>query len=564
MTTLYNYCKENNKEYLLQEWDYELNKDLDIQTITIGSNKRVWWKCSFCKNTWKTSICHRTINNSGCPKCHYAKRKRYNIKNNLTITHPEIAKHWHPTKNEKLISDFFTKESSYKAWWKCPICGKEIQKEIRNYSGCKECKRKAKLEGNNLASKRPDLIPEWNHKKNGNLKPTDVTPCSGIKVWWKCLKCNYEWQAKIGNRAILNRGCPCCTNQKVVVGINDLATTHPEIAREWHPTKNGSLMPQSVTHGTGKKVWWLCPLGHEYQATVLHRTQGNGTNCPICSSGIQTSFAEQAVYYYVKQIFPDAINRYTTDFLGKMELDIFIPSINCAIEYDGEAWHKVDKLEREQRKYKICKDQNITLIRMREKKSLSLINISDFEISGDKLYLYNNLEIAIADLINLLRALGNGFCNYNNNINIKKDKYKILQYKTRLKGETLQEKYPQIAKEWHPTKNGKLKPDMFKPSSGHKIWWLCPICGNEYETTINHRTTKIKPTSCPKCGIERRARLKRRKVNMINPNTNEILQTFVSIREASKKMNIAESNIGMVCRNEREKAGGYKWSYVEQ
>ena len=205
------------------------------------------------------------------------------------------------------------------------------------------------------------LLQEWDYEKNNNVTPKDITSASNKKVLWNCQKCGYVWQAKISNRAILGRGCPCCANKTVVPGINDLATTHPEIAKEWHPTKNGDLTPQKVTHGSGRKVWWLCPEGHEYKATILHRTQGNGTNCPTCNSGRQTSFAEQAVYYYVKKYYPNAINRYTAKFLGKMELDIYIPSIKCAIEYDGEAWHKKDNIHREQCKYNLCKNNGIKL-----------------------------------------------------------------------------------------------------------------------------------------------------------------------------------------------------------
>lgn len=28
---------------------------------------------------------------------------------------------------------------------------------------------------------------------------------------------------------------------KLIPGVNDLATVNPELAKEWHPTKNGNL-----------------------------------------------------------------------------------------------------------------------------------------------------------------------------------------------------------------------------------------------------------------------------------------------------------------------------------
>lgn len=81
-----------------------------------------------------------------------------------------------------------------------------------------------------------------------------------------------------------------------------------------------------------------CSMWHEYLASISHR--GHGTNCPICNSDRQTSFAEQAVLFYIKKSFPDTISRYKTDFLKRMELNIYIPSKSVAIEYDGAAWHR--------------------------------------------------------------------------------------------------------------------------------------------------------------------------------------------------------------------------------
>ena len=61
-----------------------------------------------------------------------------------------------------------------------------------------------------------------------------------------------------------------------------LAETHPEIAKQWHPAKNGSLTPYDFTKGSHKKVWWKCDKGgdHEWTATVNNRA--GGSNCPIC------------------------------------------------------------------------------------------------------------------------------------------------------------------------------------------------------------------------------------------------------------------------------------------
>ena len=66
---------------------------------------------------------------------------------------------------------------------------------------------------NDLATLNPTLIEEWNYNKNIDILPTEVSAHSGRKVWWKCSKCNHEWQATIDKRSN-GRGCPKCKNKK--------------------------------------------------------------------------------------------------------------------------------------------------------------------------------------------------------------------------------------------------------------------------------------------------------------------------------------------------------------
>jgi hypothetical protein len=61
----------------------------------------------------------------------------------------------------------------------------------------------------------------------------------------------------------------------------NLGAKNPSLAKEWHPTRNQDLNPRIVTPGSGKKVWWICSSGHEWQAAVYSRNRGSG--CPVCS-----------------------------------------------------------------------------------------------------------------------------------------------------------------------------------------------------------------------------------------------------------------------------------------
>lgn len=141
---------------------------------------------------------------------------------------------------------------------------------------------------NDLATLRPDLATEWCDEKNGDLKPSDVTPHSNKRVWWKCNK-GHEWQVRIGSRTRQGSGCPYCSGRQAIKGTNDLETTNPELAKEWNAEKNNDLSPFDVKAGSGKKVWWVCEKGHEWQARVRDRVRDNN-GCPYCAKEMKTSF----------------------------------------------------------------------------------------------------------------------------------------------------------------------------------------------------------------------------------------------------------------------------------
>ena len=400
------------------------------------------------------------------------------------------------------------------------------------------------------------LLKEYDFDKN-TTDISNLTYASNKKTFWKCSK-GHNFETKVANRTLLNRGCPYCSNQKLLEGYNDFATIHPELLEEWDYEKNGDLKPNQVMSGSKTKVWWKCKYGHSYQADLNHKTSTNATGCPRCFDGRQTSFAEQAFFYYIKKEFPDAISRYKNVFGSKFELDIYIPSIKTAIEYDGEAWHKNNTLEREQKKYELCHANNIKLIRMREKGYALGSNICDEAFVYENLYKYDVLQYAIYELIKKLTF--KMYIQMSIDINIERDKNAIRDNMLSIQKESLDDKYPEIAKEWHLTKNGNLKPNMVKPRSDIKVWWLCSVCGFEYESTVGHRTYG---TGCPKCGIKKSTRAKEKAVLMIDLKTNEVVNRFVSISEASRQTGISSGDICMVLKGKRPHTKGYSWKYKE-
>ncbi len=559
----------SDSQEMLKEWDYEKNK-LSPKEVALNSNKKFWWICAK-GHSYDMSPSHKNVG-QGCPYC--SNRRVLSGYNDLATCNPELLKEWDYDLNTGISPKDFVPGSTKHVHWICSNCGNKWVTDIRHRAyrktGCPVCSESKRAQSRHeleLAKRGPltdrILLLDFDYEANYPKTPNDFTRSADVMVHWKCHKCGYKWASEVNNRAN-GRGCPACSNKAVYKGHNDLATTHPELAKEWNYGKNGKLTPSDVTFGYGKKVWWICPVGHEYQASVNKRTSGNGTNCPICAAGSQTSFAEQAVFFYLKKAFPDAINRYHADFLGNMELDIYIPSWRIGIEYDGEAWHKAKHKPREFKKYRLCHEQGIKLIRLKEAPLTEADRGSyDIALHFDNMYEQKTLEAMIFELYTVITHSG---FHLPFKIDIEKDKLEIMKYRQILPGESFESLYPDIAKEWHPKKNGSLKPSMFKPGSNHKVWWKCPICGYEYEASIGHRTGGIssssRSTGCPACSLKKLGKYRCLKIEMLDSETGEVLRRFDSIADAGRELGINASNINSACKGLRRVAGGYKWRYI--
>ena len=73
--------------------------------------------------------------------------------------------------------------------------------------------------------------------------------------------------------------------KKTELEENNLLKLRPDIAKSWYYRKNGKLRPENFFVTSHKKVWWKCPKGHHWQATIAARTH-NGQGCPICANRI--------------------------------------------------------------------------------------------------------------------------------------------------------------------------------------------------------------------------------------------------------------------------------------
>lgn len=233
----------------------------------------------------------------------------------------------------------------------CPYCAKVAKHTID------ECRSFAIIKGGKC------LSAEYNN--------------NNVKLLWQC-KNGHNWYANFDS---IMRGGWCAYCQDRAKLTIDKCN---EIAR----IKKGKCL--SLEYNNNKqKIEWQCENGHRWFAS-FSSIKNNNTWCPDCQQ--QISKAQKEIYYYLITTFPQmCVVLNDTKTIKPFDLDIYIPELKFAIEYDGEYWHysdwaiKYGSLKRIKKKNLVCENRKIKLLRIREKewkinKLLVLQKINDFVI----------------------------------------------------------------------------------------------------------------------------------------------------------------------------------------
>ena len=411
------------------------------------------------------------------------KEKRY-VSDNA-----QLMAEWDFEKNNEISPSNITIGSGIKIWWKCNK-GHSWNATIKDRArgrGCPFCAGQKIITGvNDLATTHPSIAKQWHPQKNTN-SPANVFPQSNKSVWWICEK-GHEYTASPAHRTTRNSGCPICSGKTILVGFNDLATTNPALAREWDYKKNKDLFPTQISRGSEKKVWWSCSRGHSWRAAIYSRVSGVG--CPYCAKELQSSFPEKAIYFYIKKSFHDAIANYRHEKMNSLELDMFIPSLQLGIEYDGERWHQ--KIEKDLCKNRLCTEVGITLIRIREPACPILLDELSICIKRESKKI--GLDKTIKCLLTKICEIANIDCAID--IDLKRDSIAILNLLNPLEKENnIAIIKPNLVSEWDYQKNGTLLPNMVTIGSDKKVWWICPK-GHSYFSSVSSR---VGGRGCPVC-----------------------------------------------------------------
>lgn len=309
------------------------------------------------------------------------------VKNSLAVTDPALAAEFDSVRNAPLSSAGLVAGSHRKVWWVCSVGHSWLSAPLSRSKGvgCPYCEGRLPIIGvNDVGTVYPHLAVEWNSERNAGLVLSDFLAGSSRKLWWRC-GLGHEWDAVLSSRTLNKRGCPVCSGNRVLAGFNDLATTYPEIAAEWHPARNGSLTAEQVNAGSNCKVWWLCPEGHEWEAVVNNRK--NGAGCFECSysdskrilqhktptvgvndfASVHPALAEQEVVDFITSLGLTVVQS-DRSVLNGAEVDLWIPEKNVGIEFNGVYWHNDSRktVKYHFNKWSVARGKNVQLLQVWE------------------------------------------------------------------------------------------------------------------------------------------------------------------------------------------------------
>ena len=478
---------ETLRSNLMKEWNYNKNTDILPSQVTIGSEKKVWWICEK-GHEWKSAIANRTKEKgTGCPKC----RQQYHT------SFPEKAVAFYLKKVfPDLIENYYGKEMQ----------GKELdifipsQKVAIEYDGGyahKSTKRDIEKDKIcNLLGIKVIHIREFDCPK--------ITDSFGVyfymtKEKWASLDnaicfvfnfLNIKPDFSIDNQADKSNIYEFMDVQEQE---NSLLKRNPELAKEWHPTKNGFLQPEHVTSNSNVKVWWQCEKGHEWQTQSNSRMRGNG--CPVCANKVIVSGFND-----LETTHPHLIEEWNFERNSEVTPNDVTAGSEIVVWWKGKCGHeyKANIYQRTSgHNCPICAGiQLLTGFNDLQTKFPEIAKEWNCEKNGDltpdKIFssarktVWWRCEKGHEYQAAIYHRTGN-----------KPTACPICANRKLLKGyndfETL---YPQIAKEWHPTLNGKLKPNEIICRAGKTVWWKCSKCGHEYQKKV---VQKVLYPKCPKC-----------------------------------------------------------------
>lgn len=470
---------------LVKEWSDKNTESPDI--VMANSHKSIIWKCLKCGKEYNAIVANRIKHNSGCPYCAHM---RFNEENSIAVRFPHLLADWGEDNDKSLYQ--LLPNSKYIASWVCHKCGYHWKTTLYNRarvngSRCPNCAGTIPTEKTSLFHKRPELAAFWHPEKNGDVTPDQVMAQSNKKWWWRCEK-GHEWQGAPYNMAKKENSkiCPYCANRKVCVD-NCLQTVNPQLAAQWHPTKNGGLTPNDIIYSSQKSVWWVCEKGHSFRASpysrhILH------SRCPYCINykvGKDNCLAN---------VFPDLAKQWHPEKNGDLTPDKVMSQSSKIVWWRCEKGHEwqnsVYKRSIRGQGCPYCAGRRVSAEHCLAKVLPHLAAEWDAEKNGD----LTPWDVAPSSNRKVWWRCEKGHSWQASISNRRMGRGCPMCVKHDRKGISLDIAAPELTAQWHPTRNA-LPPSAYMAHSNKKVWWLCEK-GHEWQASPDLR---MNGRGCPYC-----------------------------------------------------------------
>ena len=345
------------------------------------------------------------------------------------------------------------------------------------------------IEGvNDLATLFPDIAAQWDNEKNGPLHPSDVSPGSEKKIWWRC-SLDHSWQTYVFRRTE-GHGCPYCANAKIWPGFNDLAARYPLIAAQWDTTRNGDASPDKIAPFSHRKIWWRCNLGHSWAAAVSERVQGEG--CPYCCGNkvlagfndLETTHPHIASSWDLEKnggLTPQQVSK------GSSKMIWWVCSL-------GHSWKAPVYSRAAGTSCPYCSSQKLWP-GFNDLETLNPALAAEWDTEKNMPLTPQQVMPNSHKKVWWRCSIGHSWqavvASRNNGTNCPVCKNRAI-----LPGENdLATASPSLAAEWNYDRNENVTPNTVSPNAHRKVWWIDSL-GHEWQATVANRSTG---TGCPVC-----------------------------------------------------------------
>lgn len=135
----------------------------------------------------------------------------------------------------------------------------------------------------------PDrMLPFWD-SENNEISVEKAFPKSINPAYWVDPVCGHKWVQRIDalttmfermDKGLRGSVCPACEGNILITGVNDLATTHPELISWW--SESNIFHITEASKGSAKIVSWRCNKGHDWKSKIKDQA-ARGAWCRKCN-----------------------------------------------------------------------------------------------------------------------------------------------------------------------------------------------------------------------------------------------------------------------------------------